>query len=439
MGLLSSIKDYRLLRYHQTKASKETIRRYQRKALQNILSVAKEKSPYYQAEFKGLVFEDLGDLATFPTMDKRVLMEHFDNINTVNIRYEEALSFALHQEKTKDYQGYFQDAFVIGMSSGTSGNKGVYITPKALTKRLPAVFLSRSGLRLSQLPFRILFLLRVFSQGFDDINAPFIQLKYLSTMTDVTLIYETINKAKINILMAPPSMLRVMVEKSTLLNVKLKKIITYAEVLDPYDKAKFEHVFQTEVIEIYQASEGQMASSCSKGKLHINEDLVYVELLDEAGNIVDQPHVMAHKMLITNLVNEAQPLIRYQMNDLVILDDPCACGSAFRTIKQVLGRHDEVFYLPTKEGIRPLFPDLLARFIMTFSDDIREYYVIQDGNHITITTDGLAVDRVEDFKAHVSRFLREHDFNSTIEVRLESIELPKTMNKYRRFRVKNPL
>jgi phenylacetate-coenzyme A ligase PaaK-like adenylate-forming protein len=49
--------------------------------------------------------------------------------------------------------------------------------------------------------------------------------------------------------------------------------------LEPETKALLAGAFQAPVVEIYQASEGQIASPCRCGKLHINEDLVYVELM----------------------------------------------------------------------------------------------------------------------------------------------------------------
>ena len=103
-------------------------------------------------------------------------------------------------------------------------------------------------------------------------------------------------------------------------------------------------IFKTKVIEIYQASEGQIASACKAGHLHINEDLVFVELYDENNQLITEPNVVGHKMILTNLVNDAQPLIRYEMNDMIVLDEPCSCGSHFRRIKRIIGRCDDNLY-----------------------------------------------------------------------------------------------
>jgi putative adenylate-forming enzyme len=433
--MFRSILDYRLLKKHQLKSSEEEIMAFQFKAIKKIYKHAIKHSAFYRALYKDTKIENLTDFCKLPTIDKTIMMDHFSTLNTVGIEKEDVLHYALKKEASRDYLGYYQNKFVIGLSSGTSGNKGIFVTPKSMTKRLPAVFLARSGLSLKELPFRILFMLRVFSQGFDDINAPLIKLKYLSTMTPIDEIIETMNSCKINILMAPPSLIRMLLPKVDKIKVSFKKIITYAEVLNEIDKVQFEKVFKTKVIEIYQASEGQMASACPHGYLHINEDLVYVELYDEHQQLITKPGIIGQEMIITNLINYAQPLIRYKMNDMVVLDDTCTCGSSFRRIKSVLGRSDDVIYFYNdKQEITPLFPDLFSRFIITFSDDIREFQVIQNTiGSVDITLDVIHNIKIDQFTAHLQKQMSEYHLNGYIDVKIEKIGLPENNQKYKRF------
>ena len=52
----------------------------------------------------------------------------------------------------------------------------------------------------------------------------------------------------------------------------------------------------------------------------------------------------ADRMLLTNLFNLAQPLIRYDLVDAVTMsDEPCPCGCAHRRITSVNGRINGVF------------------------------------------------------------------------------------------------
>lgn len=436
---MKALVDFAKLIIHRKWFSPASIQRYQLKQLQKMVNHAKKYSPYYQETLKDCSLNSLDDLKSFPIINKSIMMEHFNDVNTVGLDKDDVMAFALEKEANHDYLGYYKDHFVIGLSSGTSGNKGLYITPKALTKKLPFVFLARSGLPLDLLPYRILFMLRVFSQGFNDINSPLIKLNYLSTMTDVKEVINHLNQNRINILMAPPSMCRLLLPYTHLIDHPLEMIVTYAEVLEREEKQRLQDFFKCRVIEIYQASEGQFASACSHGNLHINEDLVYVELLDEHGVTITQPHIVAHHMIATNLVNTAQPLIRYEMNDLIVLDDPCPCKSHFRTVRNVIGRHDDVLHFTTHEGkLQHIFPDLLSRWIITTSENIREYQVIQhsDESCTLIIEPYLDRDTTTLKDMLMSKIAKECEvFNVTPQftILFQHIELPQDKAKYKRF------
>lgn len=439
--MIQGIKNYLELNRHLYHYSLEEIKAYQEKKILDLIRYSMVHSAFYKNAFKEFDWEDFSNFYQMPLINKQIMMDNFDAINTCGLKIEDVKTFAVEKELNKDYLGYYKDQYVIGLSSGTSGNKGIYITSKDLTEQLPFVFLARSGIPLKLLPFRILFLLRVFSQGFEDINAPLVNLSYLSTMTPVVEIIQSINEGRINILMAPPSLIRLLLEHVDKIEKPLKMIMTYAEVLEEEEKCRFEKVFDTKVIEIYQASEGQIASTCRCGNLHINEDLVYVELYDDDGNEIMQADTVATKMIVTNLINYAQPLIRYEMNDLVVLGDQCPCGSSFRVIKKILGRNDDVMYFLNDKGKKQhVFPDLMSRWIITTSDSIREFKVLQNkSDELDILID--LFDNHEqssgkigqDLESRIKKELSEFDIEIDITVEIQKLSLPKDNSKGKRF------
>lgn len=433
--MIQALRDYRYLVRNRKRLSLEDIRDLQLQEIKKILAYAKEKSPYYKQRDGYHPIHQWDDFFQLPVINKTIMMEHFSDINTCGLNKEETMTYALEKEKNKDYLGYYKDNYVVGLSSGTSGNKGLFITPKSMTKRLPGVFLARGGVMLSDLPARILFCLRVFSQGFQDINAPFLKLTYASTMTPIHDIITMLNDQKINILMAPPSMLRVLMPFAKEMKYPLKKIITYAEVLSPADRLQFSTMFNTQVIEIYQASEGQIASPCKHGKLHINEDLVFVELYDEHQHLINQPHIIGHKMILTNLINHAQPLIRYEMNDMIVLDEPCSCGSSFRTIEKIIGRRDDnLLFFDHQNNTKIIYADLFARWIITESDMIREFQAIQNEiSHLHLRVDLLGPYDIEQLRSRLLRELHALDVDGIITIEVTHLDLPRDANKFKRF------
>lgn len=373
MGLVRGIRDFIDLKRH-ARWSSARLAAYQREELRRLVEFAVTNSPFYRELYAG---RDPEDFPALPTIDKQLMMERFDDLNTAGLHADELMAFALEQERRGDFSGYFDGRWVVGLSSGTSGGRGLVLTDRTVTGRLPSVFAARAGLPLSLLPWRILFMLRVFSQGFADIASPLVSITYVPTITDPTDVVRRALVGKANILMAPPSVMRLLAPMAAQLP-RVRMLVSYAEVLDDHVATEIRTAFGVPLIQIYQASEGAIGCTCSKGNLHINEDLVYVELLDAEGAPVTAPGAPCHEMLVTNLYNRAQPLIRYRMGDVITLGEPCACGSAFRTIGRIMGRRDDVLWVPAGDALKPLFPDLACRWIIAASGDVTEYRVEQD-------------------------------------------------------------
>lgn len=440
MGLGQYLADYSRLTWHFGHFSPGQIQAYQTREILKLLELARKASPFYRDLYKDFEVNSLADFSRLPTISKAVMMANFNRLNTAGLQLDDVMHFAVDKELRKDYLGYYQDRYVIGLSSGTSGNKGIYVTDSDITKRLPGVFLARGGVNPSDLPLRIMFVLRVFSQGFADIRAPLVRLDYLPSMVQPADMIDKINSMSANILMAPPSVLRQLLPHANKIRKPLRRIVTYAEVLEPETKARLAEVFKTQIVEIYQASEGQIASPCRCGSLHINEDLAYVELLDAEGQPITRAgQGRAARMIVTNLVNRVQPLIRYDMNDIIELGEPCPCGSHFRVISRIIGRNDDVMHLPAAGGgTRALYPDLVSRWIITTDDRIREFVVEQDqADHLLITLDianESARGEIEArLKARFAGELADYGLDARIDVEHRPITLPADNRKLKRF------
>ena len=56
------------------------------------------------------------------------------------------------------------------------------------------------------------------------------------------------------------------------------KVVSVAEILEDRDAQTIARAFQLEKVDqVYQATEGFLACTCSEGHLHLNEDILYVE------------------------------------------------------------------------------------------------------------------------------------------------------------------
>ncbi len=92
-----------------------------------------------------------------------------------------------------------------------------------------------------------------------------------------------------------------------------------------------------------------MAFDCKQGWLHVNSDWVILEPVD-ADYRPTPPGEPSHTVLLTNLANRVQPIIRYDLGDTIVMrPEPCPCGSPLPAIR-VQGRRDDVLRLQAADG-----------------------------------------------------------------------------------------
>ena len=82
----------------------------------------------------------------------------------------------------------------------------------------------------------------------------------------------------------------------------------------------------------------------------VAEDVVVIEIVDDAGHPVP-PGRPGAQVLLTNLINYAQPLIRYELSDSVVESpSPNPAGRPWRCLLSVDGRTADILYLPGPGG-----------------------------------------------------------------------------------------
>ncbi|TCN85191.1 phenylacetate-CoA ligase [Vibrio crassostreae] len=111
----------------------------------------------------------------------------------------------------------------------------------------------------------------------------------------------------------------------SLQNLKLIKG-TSEKIYDHYHVDSLK-AFGCKIVSEYGSAEsGIIAFECPFGKMHINEETVFVEVING-------------KAIITNLIARSFPTIRYELGDYIELsDESCDCGRSHLILKEVTGR-----------------------------------------------------------------------------------------------------
>lgn len=365
---------YLKTKYGRSFQTREQLKRYQHKKVKKQLNFVLKHSPFYKELYEERIHEHgIENWREFPIIEKKAMMEHFDLLNTREIKKAQAFELAIKSEESRDFTPMIADV-TIGLSSGTSGNRGLFLVSKSERNRWAGTVLAKllpDGILSIE---RIAFFLRANSNLYESVGSKRIQFQFFDLLVDVEKHIKTLNEYKPTILVAPPSLMRMLATaiQGGKLKINPKKIITVAEVLDPLDKKYIENHFGQMVHQVYQCTEGFLATTCEYGTLHLNEDLVVIqkEFLDED----------RFSLIITDFSRTTQPILRYRLNDiLTVKKEGCKCGSVFTAIEQIEGRCDDIFYFqsPTTDNKIRVFPDFIRRIIISSSDKIEEYQAIQ--------------------------------------------------------------
>jgi len=117
-----------------------------------------------------------------------------------------------------------------------------------------------------------------------------------------------------------------------------KGIITSAEVLRPEDRIVIEEVMCAPVFNRLGCREfSVIASECEKHNgMHIMAEGLYIEIVKDGRHCADGER---GEIIVTDMLNEAGPLIRYRLGDTASwMDGTCSCGRSLPRIDQLEGR-----------------------------------------------------------------------------------------------------
>ena len=254
------------VRYLSKWTSRNELLEYQEKQVRKHLEFLKENSPYFKNH----------NITEEFTMNKTFMMENFDELNTLGVKRDEAMEIALNSEKTRNFNQKYKDISV-GLSSGTSGHRGMFITTPEEQGIWAGTILAKMLPRNDIFGHKIAFFLRADNDLYKAVNSFLISLEYFDTFKDTDEHIERLNKYQPTMIVAPPSLLLVLAKKieEGELKVSVKRIISVAEILEKADEEYIKKQFNQKIIhQIYQATEGFLACTCEYGHLHLNEDLI---------------------------------------------------------------------------------------------------------------------------------------------------------------------
>ena len=185
------------------------------------------------------------------------------------------------------------------------------------------------------------------------------------------------------------------IEKRGLKNkIKLKKGVIGSERWSEKMRNRIAESLGIELYDIYGLTEiygPGIGINCKYNTgMHCWEDYLYIEIIDPK-TLKPVPDGEFGEIVITTLVKEGAPLIRYRTHDLSrIIPGECPCGSKHPRLDTIMGRTDDMMKI---KGVN-VFPSQIEEILQSFPEASSEYQIRishldgKDTMRIYVETDG---------------------------------------------------
>ena len=411
------------------------LKNLQTKRFKKILRHVLKYSRFYQRYYKkhGITLENLESITVtdLPPINKEIMMDNYDDfvcdrfLKRKNI--EEFLSYS------KEPREKYHNIYTVIHTSGSSGIIGLFVYgPEdwAVIKALAAIRVVKPP---PHFPRRIKSAYIGATDGHYagvslscDVPKLFARFLPISINSPIETIDQKSNAFYPDVLSGYSSGVHLLSQEQLKGNITIRpeRIICTSEPLTYGIRDTIKKAFGREPVNLYAASESlSMAVQCERhGNLHLFTDWHIFEAVDD-----DLRPVAAGtpgNLLLTNLYNYTQPLIRYQMHDEVVINEqPCGCRLPFPTMRNLSGRQEEFLWFDTADGKRDyLHPSVLAEL---FVAGLKKFQVIQTQRNemlMKVIIDGNKEAVLAAIRQRMGEIYREKKLDTTVKLDFEIVQ-----------------
>ncbi|ADU00349.1 MULTISPECIES: phenylacetate--CoA ligase family protein [Mycolicibacterium] len=354
--------------YRASREGAAGIDRRQQQRLREIVAYARAHSPHYRRLYHDAP-ESISRIDQLPPVTKAELMSHFDDwVTDPAVAKERVEEFLADPGNIgRDFLG----RYVVCTTSGATGEPAILLHDAVALRVYNVLGYARSVPVALLSPRTVWALLRgrarmaaVFVTGGHFLANTMMarrirklpwrrrMQRIFSAMTPLAELIADLNAFQPVVLGGYPSALVTLAraQQDGRLCIHPVMISAAGESLPSVTRRLIGAAFGCRVGNYYGSSEAVgLTFECREDRLHVNSDWYIVEPVDEHNRTVPAGQ-LSEGVLVTNLANRIQPIIRYQLGDRVTVDpEPCPCGSPFPTI-DVVGRTDDTLTFTTPDG-----------------------------------------------------------------------------------------
>ncbi|MEU6711444.1 hypothetical protein ABZ897_08160 [Nonomuraea sp. NPDC046802] len=365
----------------------------QRARLAALVEHARTRSPYYRDLYQERgVPAVVGEPAALPVTDKSRLMAAFDDwVTDPAITLDKARAFA---DDPAMIGRPFAGRYTLTTTSGTTGTHGIFlqdaraaaVTGAMMARMLTGWLTVQDVARIAAGGGRMALVVPEGGHFASTVAAARLRGRSraaaLSVHQPLEELVEALNAFRPAVL-APYASVGALLAgaaEAGRLRIDPALVILTAEGLPLPEHARISRALGgAKVRTSYAANECPFLSyGCAAGWLHVNADWAIVEPVDEQYRPVP-PGEPSHTVLLTNLANHVQPILRYDLGDAVVMrPDPCPCGSPGPALR-VQGRAADLLVFPGQDGTPVTLAPLPLATLLEAVPGLELFQIVQAG------------------------------------------------------------
>jgi phenylacetate-CoA ligase len=393
VGLLARVLWKRSELRQRDRWSRFQIGRYQTGRLARLRALAYDRSPFYRRFHRGVEERPLNEL---PVLTKSQLMESFDELVTDrSVHLEDVRKHVERASANELFRGRYQ----VARTGGTTGNPGLFLADPSEWASIIASYNRAqewAGIRpdlLKRLRLAVVSSRVPWHQSARvgaSVDSPIVPVRRFDALQPLAEIVAGLNEWQPENVIAYASMTKILAVEALAgrLRIRPRAVMSSSEVLTEEARLRAMEAWGVAPFNVYAATEtAAIASECQRHRLHLFEDLVITEVVDEQNRPVPRGTSGA-KILVTVLFSRTQPLIRYEMSDRVSLStEPCGCGLAYDLLETIEGRAEDILEMPAAAGgTVTIHPNLFHLVLEPLP--IREWRIVQQANGVRVSLAG---------------------------------------------------
>lgn len=380
------------------------------KKLRKVVDFAYKNSPFYNKLYNSIYNKEFS-FVELPIIQKSDICEQLLNVITEN-SYADLVVDALEKYTTSGSTGICMDVYWSKIDNNNSLLGLWYLRKKYYnisTNDLVCTFYSNrkiNGQEIKQM--KVGNCLSFSKSNLDN-----------SRIADI---YIHIQQFKPKYIIIEPSIAVLLCDYIEMNNLNKIDSIQYMELTGEFllksVKLRIEKIFGCKTANQYGAYEvNSIAYECPEGNMHVMESNVYIEIIDENKNVVQDG--IEGEICVTSLTNFTMPFIRYNIGDRgKICKGKCSCGNNSKIIKLTNGRNNDYIICENGEKIHcSVFSKVIERINEKMHNVILQYQIHQKSYNYFIFD--LTISEQIDMQYLIDLFKKNFDEERLFEINIK--------------------